>query len=57
MNKKKEYQKLKEPAKLTEIKTIEGELKSKVTKENEAAAESIKNYVNLNEVLIKKLCK
>lgn len=56
MNKKKEYLKVKSPTKLSEMKSLDGEIKSILTKENEQASEGIKNYVNLNEMLMKKLC-
>jgi hypothetical protein len=60
--KKKEYLKLKAPTKLSEMRSVDGEvvfinpqLRSKVSKEVESATEGIKNYLHLNEILLKKL--
>ena len=52
--KKKEWQKVK-LTKLSEIKTQEGQLKLKISKENDNKAEMIKNYIFLNDQLISKL--
>ncbi len=53
---KKEYGKVKTPTKLTEMRTIDGTLKTRITKDSDVITESIKNYSALNEVIIKKLC-
>src|SRR5690606_1851108 len=54
--KKKEFLKIKPPAKLSDMKTSDGTLKVKVSKEMEAYADhNIKTYTNVNEALLKKL--
>ena len=54
-NAKKEAVKLKPPSKLSEFKSIEGEIKLKLSKEYDNNAENVKNYINFNDLLIKRL--
>lgn len=54
--KKKEYHKIfKGPLKINEMRNLEGQLDLKLIKEEEAHADMIKNYTNLNEIILKKL--
>ena len=54
-NKKKNYNKLKPPNRLAEIKTIDGQMKVSVSKEKEIYLENIKDICQLNEDIIKKI--
>jgi hypothetical protein len=54
-NRKKDFAKLRAPTKISEMKTLEGKVHIKISKDDEGKMEVAKSYLNQNETLLKKL--